>query len=358
LRAVVSGDNFHPWRQARLELIKARLDRSDGREGILAGAQHNDTADHFAFAVELGDAAAHFRPVLDPRDVAQQDRNTGLARSQDDVADVVEGFEVTARADHVLGLAQLDDRAAGFTIGPLQRARDLRQRQVEGDQLVRVDDDLELPDHATDARNLGHIRDGLQLVLEKPVLQRAKLGDVLRAGPVHQRVFVYPAHASRVRPERDLGARRQSRLHLIEVFEDAGAGPIRVVPSSNSTYTNASPKNEKPRTTFAPGTDNMVVVSGKVTWSSTICGAWPGYWTRRITCTSDRSGNASSGACNKAHRPHAPSPQAASSTSNRLPTDQRMRWAITVDLHSVRRGRSEWQAVLRCRRCRGATGRP
>jgi hypothetical protein len=34
------------------------------------------------------------------------------------------------------------------------------------------------------------------------------------------------------------------------------------VRSSKSTYTNESPKNEKPRTTFAPGTDIIVVVSG------------------------------------------------------------------------------------------------
>ena len=34
------------------------------------------------------------------------------------------------------------------------------------------------------------------------------------------------------------------------------------VPSSKMMYTKEAPKNEKPRTTFDFGTDNMAVVSG------------------------------------------------------------------------------------------------
>src|SRR5450631_2857949 len=66
-----------------------------------------------------------------------------------------------------------------------------------------------------------------------------------------------------------------------------------------------------------------------------IWGAWPGYWTRRITWTSDKSGNASSGARRTAHKPQAPRPRAASSTNSRLPRDQRMRLPITVDLRCL-----------------------
>ena len=48
-----------------------------------------------------------------------------------------------------------------------------------------------------------------------------------------------------------------------------------------------------------------------------------------MTCTSDKSGKASSGVCCTDHTPHAAIISVASSTKNRLTTDQRIRAAIT-----------------------------
>ena len=51
----------------------------------------------------------------------------------------------------------------------------LRVRDAVGAQPVGVEHDLVLPHHAADARHLGDVRHGLQLVLQEPVLQRAQL---------------------------------------------------------------------------------------------------------------------------------------------------------------------------------------
>ena len=49
------------------------------------------------------------------------------------------------------------------------------------------------------------------------------------------------------------------------------------VPSSKMIYTKETPKKEKPLTTLLLGTASIAVVRGYVIWSSTTCGAWPGY---------------------------------------------------------------------------------
>ncbi len=49
---------------------------------------------------------------------------------------------------------------------------------VVGAQPIRIEHDLVLAHHAADARDLGHVGHGLQLVLQEPVLQRAQLRQV------------------------------------------------------------------------------------------------------------------------------------------------------------------------------------
>ena len=69
---------------------------------------------------------------------------------------------------------------------------------------------------------------GLQLVFQEPVLQRAQLAEIVLAGPVDQRVFVDPADAGRIRPERRLGGCRQPALHLVQILEHARARPVQI----------------------------------------------------------------------------------------------------------------------------------
>ena len=48
-------------------------------------------------------------------------------------AEVVQALEVARRAHHVLGLGQLEDRAAGFLVGTADRLDDPRLRDAVGD---------------------------------------------------------------------------------------------------------------------------------------------------------------------------------------------------------------------------------
>lgn len=85
LAAVVGGDHFNPFRQAALQRRQLRFDRGDHFAGVLAGAQDHHAAGHFAFAVKLGDSAAHLRADLHPRDVAKIDRHAVIPGFQHDI---------------------------------------------------------------------------------------------------------------------------------------------------------------------------------------------------------------------------------------------------------------------------------
>src|SRR3546814_7512172 len=56
--------------------------------------------------------------------------------------------------------------------------------------------------HAADACDFGDTRHGFQFVAEEPVLQGAKLRQVVPAAFIDQRIFIDPAHTGCVRPER------------------------------------------------------------------------------------------------------------------------------------------------------------
>ena len=227
---VVDRNHLHTRRQAGLQRFEPVADRRDNGPRIAAGAEDHHPADHLALAVELGDPAAHLRPDLDGGDVAELDGNAAGRRPDRDGAKVVQLGQVAVGADHVFGFRQLEHGAAGLRIALPYGLHHLLMGHAEGGQLHRIEDDLILPDHAADGGDLCHAGHGLQLVAQEPVLQTAKLRQIVPADPVDQGVFVDPAHPGRVgaqgRPRR-LG---QSRLDLTEVFENPRPGPVEVRP--------------------------------------------------------------------------------------------------------------------------------
>ena len=68
------------------------------------------------------------------------------------------------------GFAEFQHRAAGFLVRLLYGFDHLAQWNVVGAQPIGIEHDLVLADHAADARDLGYVGDGLQLVLQEPVL--------------------------------------------------------------------------------------------------------------------------------------------------------------------------------------------
>ena len=225
---VIDADDLDARRQARLELFDFCLDRVDRLERVLARAHHDHTARDFAFAVQLGDAAPHLGADLQARDIAKSHGDSRLGRHERNLAKIVERLQIAGGAHHIFGFAQLQHRAAALLVAALHRVHDLHVRDAESAHPLRIEHDLVLAHHPAHARHFRDVWHRLQFVLEEPVLKRAQLRQIHLAAPVDQRVFVHPAHAGGIGPERGLGLRRQPRLHLVEVFEHARARPVGV----------------------------------------------------------------------------------------------------------------------------------
>ena len=70
------------------------------------------------------------------------------------------------------------DLGADVDVGLADGLRHLRQRDAVGAHLDRVDVDLVLLDVAADRGDLGNALDGVELVADVPVLDRAQFGQV------------------------------------------------------------------------------------------------------------------------------------------------------------------------------------
>jgi hypothetical protein len=65
------------------------------------------------------------------------------------------GFEIAGGAHDIFGFGHFDDTAAGFLIGALERIGHVARRHAVGGELLRIDHDLILLDHAADAGDFG-----------------------------------------------------------------------------------------------------------------------------------------------------------------------------------------------------------
>jgi len=74
--------------------------------------------------IELGDAAPFVGTKLDAGDVAQQNRRS-IVRLQNDVAEVIDAFQVSLAADDVFELGQLHGPAADIGIAGTDRVTHL-----------------------------------------------------------------------------------------------------------------------------------------------------------------------------------------------------------------------------------------
>ncbi len=70
-RAIVGRNDLHSGGQAGLQLLELRLDGTDRFQRVLARSHDDDAAGDLAFAVQLGNPAAHLRADLNARHVAE-----------------------------------------------------------------------------------------------------------------------------------------------------------------------------------------------------------------------------------------------------------------------------------------------
>src|SRR5262249_32562606 len=95
-------------------------------------------------------------------------------------------------------------------------------------QLLGVEHDLVLLDHAAHGGYFGDIRQRLQLILQEPVLQRPQLAQVMAARAIDQGVLKDPTYARRIWPQGGLRRWRQTARDLVEILQYARACPVRI----------------------------------------------------------------------------------------------------------------------------------
>jgi len=136
---------------------------------VLSSKTPGATGD-FALAVQLRNAAPHLGSALNGGDIAQAHRNARCAHAQRDGPEIREGAQVSGGAYHELRFRELQYRTTGLLVSALYGLNDFAVSDPKRCKLLWIEHDLVLLDHAADAGDLGHVGQGLQLELEKPVL--------------------------------------------------------------------------------------------------------------------------------------------------------------------------------------------
>ena len=223
-RAVVEGHDPHARRQPRLEGDDLVLDARDDLRGADAVAGDHHPAHGFLRALH---ERGHAEGVadLDRRHLAQEDRHAVLGADHD-LLEVARVGDQPEPAHHRPGTPSFHDVAAHVPVAPHDGVHHRRERDPEPPQPVRVHVDLVLADHAPDARHLRHAGDGVELVADEPVLERAELAQGVALAL--DRVPEDMAHAGGVRAEGRHHAGRQALAEEIQALQHARAGEVEV----------------------------------------------------------------------------------------------------------------------------------
>ena len=137
-------------------------------------------------------------------------------------------FDVAAAAHVIFGRRDFENFSAHIAVAHLDRVDDVAERDVVGDELVRIEIDLVLLHEAADRRDFGDAFHRFQRVAQMPILKGTQLGEIVFAGVIDERVFVNPADAGGVRPDDRIDAFRQRAADGVQIFNDARARPIDV----------------------------------------------------------------------------------------------------------------------------------
>ena len=108
-----------------------------------------------------------------------------------------ERAEIADPPNHVLGLAHLNQAPAHVNVGPSHGVLDLLQGNVVCQELDGIDDDLILLDESAERRNFTDAGHGRELVAQIPILQTAKIREILltcQKRPSIQRARLIPPH--------------------------------------------------------------------------------------------------------------------------------------------------------------------
>ncbi len=222
--AVVERNNAHAGRQARADLRDAGLHAVDHLLRVGAAAGDDDAAHDFV---------PPFHQRCDPervadvhlRHLAHVDRHASR-RADDDLLDVVDRFNQPDAADDRPRAVCLEHVAADILIAVADRFDDGAERQVVRTKPGWVDVDLVLLDLPADRRHFSNARDGVELVLDEPVLDATQVAQ--RVAVALDGVPEDVAHSRRVGSQRRRGALGHLGRDQAEALEDARAREVLV----------------------------------------------------------------------------------------------------------------------------------
>ena len=162
------------------------------------------------------------------RHIAQQDRCAVRINADRYAFKIGNSLQVTLAAHHEFRLAHLDQPAANIIIGALNGMLHSGQRNAVFSQRIGIDFHLILFDKTAHRSDFRYAIHSLQGITHIPVLNRAQFGQIMLAGLIDQGIFIHPAHAGRIRPERRGDAGRQSSGHIIQILQHARSRPVHI----------------------------------------------------------------------------------------------------------------------------------
>src|SRR5205814_7073228 len=196
-------------------------------ERVLAVPHHNDAANGLTFAVQFRDPAPDIPAEMHGAHVLYVNWRA-LIHFQHNVFDVGDAFDVAAATHEIFRGRNLESLAAYVGVARFDRADDVAERDVVGDESIWIEVDLVLLYEAADRRDFRDALHRLERVTQIPILDRTQRGQIMFSAIVNQRIFVHPSHTCGVGSDRRVYALGQRTAHRTQIFNDARSCPINV----------------------------------------------------------------------------------------------------------------------------------
>ncbi|GBE30776.1 hypothetical protein BMS3Bbin04_01812 [bacterium BMS3Bbin04] len=224
VRSVIGCDYFDTFWQTCFQGLDFLFYTVDGGKCILTEPHHNNSCNNFTFTVPFRYPTAEFGTDDNVGNLLHQDRVTVSVCAQSYLFDLVNNFligialEVAQPTNEILGFGHFNQPSADILIRSLELHFQVLERDVQGGQLVRINDNLVLLDESADACNFSHTGYCLQLITHVPILNTAQFCKRMTVGFEH--VLVNPAKSGSIRTETGSNSLWQTFRSLIQVFKN------------------------------------------------------------------------------------------------------------------------------------------
>src|SRR5262249_41546953 len=132
--------------------------------------------------------------------LSEVDRGS-ILNLQDDILEILKTLDVPTASDKEFGGRYFEGFASDILITHPDRVDHIADRDVIGDELIRIEIHLVLLHEPADRRDFGHTFDRFQCVSDVPVLKGAQRGQIVFAAFVDECVLVDPADSGCIRSD-------------------------------------------------------------------------------------------------------------------------------------------------------------